>query len=290
MELKKIGQATIESILDFQGPVRTALDMFPDATPEIIEKHRDWMVPTFMEADTELLIMIYQSYLVRTAGITVLVDTCIGEDKNRPARPIFHQKKMPLLNNLRDAGVHPNEVDLVMCTHLHMDHVGWNTRLENGQWVPTFRNARYLFSKTDFEFWEREHENLDWMTDSFKDSVLPVVEAGKADLVSGEHEIRDGLWLEPLPGHSPGMVGLNLESNGERAVFCGDLMHHPIQVPEAQMSSIFCDDPVQSAETRRAFIERHADTSTLILPTHFADDSAGRITSTPTGFIFKFGG
>ena len=128
------------------------------------------------------------------------------------------------------------------------------------------------------------------MTDSFKDSVLPVVEAGKADLVSGEHEIQDGLWLEPLPGHSPGMVGLNLESDGDRAVFCGDLMHHPIQVPEAQMSSIFCDDPVQSAETRIAFLERHADTSTLILPTHFAGDSAGRIASTANGLVFRFGG
>ncbi|MBT3549674.1 MAG: MBL fold metallo-hydrolase [Rhodospirillaceae bacterium] len=289
MKPKTIGEGTIHSILEMQVPARTAPEMFPDATQEHVDKHRHWLEPVCMQPETGLLIITHQSYLIRFAGLTILVDTCIGSDKTHHARPDFHQQKMPLLDNLRAAGVAPEEIDMVMCTHLHMDHVGWNTRLENGQWVPTFPNARYLFNKTDFEYWETEYTKLDWMGASFAESVLPVMEAGKADLVAGDHEIRKGLWLEPMPGHSPGLVCLYMESGGATAAFCGDAMHHPIQVPEPQLSSIFCDDPVQAVATRTAFVERHADTDTLILPAHFADDSAGHIVSAPGGCIFKFG-
>ena len=290
MLAKKIGDAIIESVLEMRVPTRTAQEMFPDATPDLVDKHRDWLEPNCVQPDTGLLILTHQSYLIRFAGLTILVDTCIGSDKTNHARPDFHQQKMPMLDNLVAAGVRPEEVDLVLCTHLHMDHVGWNTRLENGAWVPTFANARYLFNKTDFEYWEKEYTRLDWMGASFAESVLPVMEAGRADLVAGDHQIRDGLRLEPMPGHSPGLVCLYLESGGAMAAFCGDAMHHPIQVPEPQLSSIFCDDPVQSAATRTAFVERHADTETLILPAHFPDDSAGHIVSGADGCIFKFGG
>ena len=218
----------------------------------------------------------------------MLVDTCIGEDKERPGLLAFHRRKMPMLGNLRAAGVEPEDIDLVLCTHLHVDHIGWNTRLENGRWVPTFANARYLFGQAEFDYWQDQHDQVGWMAGGFEDSVLPIVEAGQAEFVAGDHQLRAGLWLEPMPGHTPGLVCLNLQSDGQQAAFCGDVMHHPMQVPEPQLSSLFCADPVQSALTRTAFIEHHADTPTLILPTHFAGQSVGHIVSDSSGFRFAF--
>ena len=164
-----------------------------------------------------------------------------------------------------------------MCTHLHTDHVGWNTRLQDGSWVPTFPNANYVFHKIEYNFWEEEHQAQEWARDAFQDSVLPVVESGKALLVAGDHEIDNGVWLEHTPGHTPGAVCLHVEKGGDHGVFCGDLMHHPLQVPESQWSTIFCEDPDLSRETRMAFVERYAETDTMVLPCHFAGNGGGHI-------------
>jgi len=181
---------------------------------------------------------------------------------------------------------------MVMCTHLHTDHVGWNTQLVDGRWVPTFPNANYLFHKIEYDYWEKEHQNQAWARDAFIDSVLPVIEAGQATMVNGDHEIDTGLWLEHTPGHTPGAVCLHLEHGGDHGIFCGDMMHHPLQVPEAQWSSMFCEDPVLSRETRTAFVDRHAETDTMILPAHFGDVGGGHIIGGgPDGKpIFKFAG
>lgn len=288
METKRIGQAVIDTIVEHFGPTRTPFDMYPDVTQEIVDAHKPWMRPGCMEADSEMLIFAYQSFLVRLPDLTILIDTCVGDDKERPFRPMWHHAKWPWMGNLRAAGVAPEEIDLVMCTHLHADHIGWNTKLTDGKWVPTFPNARYLFAKTEFEHWEAEHENEEWMTNAFKDSILPIMEAGKADLVAEDYEIRDGLWLEHAPGHTPGGVCINLESDDDRAVFSGDLIHHPLQIPEAQLSTVFCTDMELSRTTREKFVARHADTDTLILPAHFADACAGRIISTADGCRYAF--
>jgi glyoxylase-like metal-dependent hydrolase (beta-lactamase superfamily II) len=177
-------------------------------------------------------------------------------------RPLAHARRR-LLDDLHAAGVAPERVDVVVCTHLHVDHVGWNTRLVGGRWVPTFPNATYLFTGEEWEYWRHEKDAC------IADSVEPVVAAGQARLVDSDHAIDPWLRFEPSPGHTPGHVCLRLSTGAGEAVFAGDLMHRTVQVAEPQWSSRFCYDPKRAAATRRAFVERHADTGTLILPAHF---------------------
>ncbi len=277
MQTKRLGDIEISAIAEHTGPYRDPLEMFPDATAELVDRHRGWLEPGCIDPDNGMLILAFQSYLVRTGRHTILVDGCVGEDKNRPERPNWHRQKWPWMANLRAAGVAPEEIDIVMCTHLHVDHVGWNTRLEDGKWVPTFPNASYLFGETEYRYWEARYKEMSWLRDAFEDSVLPVMEAGKVTLVASDHEIEAGLTLEPIPGHTPGQVALNAEGGGARAIMCGDLFHHALQVPEPHLNSIFCVDGELSAKTRTEFVDRHVDTDTLILPAHFPGESAGRI-------------
>ena len=277
MKKRQCGSIEIQAVEEWSGLYRDPLEMYPDATPEIVARHRDWLVPEAMDAETGRMLFAFQSYLLRTGRTTILIDTCVGEDKDRPGRPDWHRKKWPWLDNLKAAGIAPEEVDFVMCTHLHVDHVGWNTKLEDGRWVPTFPNASYLFGEIEYRHWEAEYKNLDFMREVFADSVLPIMEAGKATLIGADYEIDTGLTIEPSPGHTPGHISLNVNSGGQHAVFSGDLMHHPLQVPEPQLSSMFCSDAEQSRRTRTAFVERYADSDTVILPAHFPGRSAGRI-------------
>ena len=292
MTTLRIGDAAIDGVIEAFDGFRAPADIFPDATPELVDSHRGWLEPHSIDPETGNVILAFRSYLVRTGGLTVLIDTCVGNDKERPLRPNWHRKAWPWMDNLRARGVTPEDVDIVMCTHLHTDHVGWNTRLQDGRWVPTFPNARYLFHEKEYAYWEAEHRRQEWIRDAFMDSVLPVVEAGKAVMVAGDHEVVDGLWLEPAPGHTPGAVCINLQSGGERAVFCGDLMHHPLQVPEPQWSSVFCTDPDLSRKTRIGFVERHAETGIMVLPTHFVKNGGGHIEGGGPGgkATFRFAG
>ena len=271
----RIGSAAVDGVLEWAGSYRDPLEMYPDATREAVERHRGWLEPDSLDPESGALVMAFQSYLLRTDRLTILIDTCVGNDKNRPLRPNWHRRNWPWMDNLRACGVTPEEIDVVLCTHLHTDHVGWNTRLEDGRWTPTFPNARYLFHEKEYAYWQREYRDQEWLRDAFEDSVLPVVEAGRAVMVAGDHEIDHGLFLEPAPGHTPGAVCLHLKDGGQHAVFCGDLMHHPLQVPEAQWSSIFCTDPDLSRQTRMAFVDRFAETDSMVLPAHFI--GGGRI-------------
>jgi glyoxylase-like metal-dependent hydrolase (beta-lactamase superfamily II) len=202
---------------------------------------------------------------------------------------MFDHLSLPYLADLAAAGVRPEEVDFVLCTHLHVDHAGWNTQLINGRWVPTFPNAKYIFARTEYEFWERRH--LDGsegpVPNVYDDSILPVMQAGQAVLVDADHQIDDGLWFEPAPGHTPGNVVVNLQSQGATGVLTGDVMHHPLQLIRPEWSSRACEDAVQSAATRRALIERYADTDTLIAPAHFASPTMGHIISKGDGFGYR---
>ena len=271
----RIGSAAVDGVLEWAGSYRDPLEIYPDATREAVERHRAWLEPDSLDPESGALVMAFQSYLLRTDRLTVLIDTCVGNDKNRPLRPNWHRRNWPWMDNLRACGVTPEEIDVVLCTHLHTDHVGWNTRLQDGRWTPTFPNARYLFHEKEYAYWQQEYRRQEWLRDAFEDSVLPVVEAGRAVMVAGDHEIDHGLFLEPTPGHTPGAVCLHLKDGGEHAVFCGDLMHHPLQVPEAQWSSIFCTDPELSRQTRMAFVDRFTETDSMVLPAHFI--SGGRI-------------
>lgn len=288
MTPKILGDVHVQSVVERAGPYRDPLEMYPKATPEIVERHVPWMAPDCFDADQGVMIFAFQSFVLRTKRQTILIDTCVGNDKDRPGRPDWHRQNWPWMDNLRAAGVAPEEIDVVMCTHLHVDHVGWNTKLDDGRWVPTFPNARYIFGRTEYDHWSAIYKDEAWMTAAFEDSVVPVMESGQAVLVDNGHEIDSGLWLEEEPGHTPGSVCLHVASKDDRAVFTGDMMHHAIQVPEPQLSSIFCWDPEQSATTRAAFLDRHADTGTMLFPAHFPGKTAGTVVRQGDGLMFNF--
>jgi glyoxylase-like metal-dependent hydrolase (beta-lactamase superfamily II) len=256
-------------------------EILPAATLDAIEAERDWMSPRYARLSQSgrwLGLLSFQTYVVRTARHVVLVDTCIGNDKDRNGHAAFHMLRTPWLENLAAAGVSPQDVDYVMCTHMHADHVGWNTRLADGRWVPTFPRARYVFARREYAHrraaWERDGAEVQR---TFTDSVLPVVESGQAVLVDSDHAVDDELWLEPAEGHTPGNVVVRLRGAGEHAVLSGDVIHHPLQVKYPEWSSAFCEDPAASAACRREFVARHADAGTLVVPAHFPAPTAGRI-------------
>ncbi len=273
MRSLSIGRLRISGVVERAGPTRPTW-LLPDAEPEAVERHRDWLFPDFLDDKGRFLQSVH-SFVVRAPGFTALVDTCIGNDKDRGGRPPFHMLRTTFLDDLRESGVAPESVDLVICTHLHVDHVGWNTRLEGGRWVPTFPRARHLFARTEWEYWSAQRD--DGSARVMADSVEPVLEAGLAELVDPNHRISDELWLEPTPGHTPGHVSVRLSSGGEEAVITGDLMHHPVQVAEPGWGSHFDSDIAAARETRQAFCERYADRPITVLGTHFHHPTAGRI-------------
>jgi glyoxylase-like metal-dependent hydrolase (beta-lactamase superfamily II) len=199
----------------------------------------------------------------------VVIDTGVGDDKERHEVPAWNKKKGTYLDDLRAAGVAPEQVDYVLCTHLHVDHVGWNTRLVGGKWVPTFPNAKYVMVGSEFEYWKREQAEGRDASGCFTDSVAPIMEVGKAVLVDETCRIDDHLRFEPSHGHTPGHSSVRLTTKSGEAVFSGDLMHRVVQVAEPQWSSRFCTDMAHAARTRRAFVEQMADSGVLICAAHF---------------------
>jgi glyoxylase-like metal-dependent hydrolase (beta-lactamase superfamily II) len=278
----RIGNIRVDRVIEHEGPYAALDFLLPSAKPEPIAANADWLSPRFLDA-TNQVVMCFQSFVVRTAHHTILVDACVGNDKERPLRPNWHRQKSPFLEKMIAGGVRPEEIDVVFCTHLHADHVGWNTQLVDGRWVPTFPNARYLFARREYEYWERAHrEALANGKDvpnhgSFGDSVLPIVEAKRATLVESDHEIETGVHLEPAYGHTPGTCLLHAKQGGEHGVFIGDVLHTPVQFVNPDWSTPFCADPAQSGRTRRGLCERYADTGTTILAAHFPSPTVCRI-------------
>jgi glyoxylase-like metal-dependent hydrolase (beta-lactamase superfamily II) len=268
-----VGRARISTAIERAGPTPPAW-LLPEATPEALEPHREWLTPHFLDVRGRFLMSIH-TFVLRTPELTLLVDTCVGNDKDRGGRAPFHMMRTSFLEDLRAAGVPPESVDVVICTHLHVDHVGWNTRLEDGRWVPTFPRARHLFARQEWEHWSTE--NTDDTKRIMADSVQPVLDAGLADLVDMDHRISDEIWLEPTPGHTPGHVSVRVRSGDADAVITGDLMHHPVQMAEPDWCSGFDSDLPQARTTRRAFCERYADEPVRVLGTHFNHPTAGRI-------------
>jgi glyoxylase-like metal-dependent hydrolase (beta-lactamase superfamily II) len=261
-------------------PIR---EFLPTLTAELLEENRGWLEPAGLDPATGKIKLCFQSYVVKTPHHTVLVDSCIGNDKTRPLREAWHRKSDDAyMRALKAAGLSVADIDVVMCTHLHADHVGWNTRLENGRWVPTFPNARYLFSRKEYEHWAAEHAKTP--IDAIADSVLPIVEAKKAELVASEHALDDHFRLMPTPGHTPDHFAVAVGRRGDRAVFTGDLIHSPLQgrYPELVMRVDY--EPKQAAATRRRFLERYCDTDTLCCTAHFPSPSVGHIKRWGGGF------
>ncbi len=267
----ELGAIRIERVVEWTGPTRPTW-LLPDATKEAVAAHRDWLAPHFLDERGRFLMSIH-AFLVRAPGLVVLVDTCVGNDKPRQ-NPTWSMMQTAFLADLAAVGVTPEAVDVALCTHLHVDHVGWNTRRVDGRWVPTFPRARYLFARQEWAHWSSvlEAETPTIMADS----VRPVIDAGQAELVEMTHRISPELALEPTPGHTPGHVSLSIRAGGREAVITGDLMHHPVQCAEPWASS-FDTDAEAARATRRAFCARSADSGRLVLGTHFASPTAGRI-------------
>ena len=269
MKPLSIGDVTVSKVIELDRSATPVGFMLPTSTPERIAAQRDWLGPELVDPVTGNHKATIHSFIVRTPWHTVVIDTCVGNDKPRHGVEPWHMRKGTYLQDLATAGVKPDDVDLVVCTHLHVDHVGWNTRLEGGRWVPTFPRATYIFARDEFEFWKQESVTGREEFGLIDDSVMPVVEAGKALLVASDHVIDDRLQFEPSPGHTPGHVNVRLRTKAGEAVFTGDMMHRPIQVAETDWNNRFCSDGALASKTRRAFVEKHADADVTILAAHF---------------------
>jgi glyoxylase-like metal-dependent hydrolase (beta-lactamase superfamily II) len=278
----RIGDVTVHRIVEQEAPFLPALEVIRGLTPELLAENRHWMEPAALDADG-FLVMCFQSYVLRTPHHVILVDSCIGNHKQRPNRPRWHDKSDDsYMTALAAAGLRVEDIDIVMCTHLHADHVGWNTRLDNGRWVPTFPNARYVFTTTEYDHWTAA--NAKAAVAPFNDSVLPIVEAKRADMVSSDYHVDDLVWLTPTPGHTPGHAAVCFGRHGAGGVITGDLMHSPLQARYPEMSAVFDVDPAQAAVTRRNFLERTCDSGALCCPAHFPSPSWGHIKRWGGGF------
>ena len=286
----QIGQVRVTQVVE-AGPTPTSTRFFfRDAPDDLVQRHA-WLKPHFADDDGRLLISVH-CFIIESAGRRIVVDTCVGNDKPRQ-NPGWHRLQTPFLQDMAAAGFPVESIDTVLCTHLHVDHVGWNTRWQDGHWVPTFPRARYLFARTEWEHWSalaaarRAAEPDAGPTDDvLGDSVQPIVDAGLADLVATDHRLTDEVWLEPTPGHTPGHVSVRLHSQGQQAVITGDLMHHPIQCSEPDRLVKFDSDAEMARSTRRRFLACCASDRSLVLGTHFAHPTAGHVV--PAGEVWRF--
>ena len=287
MQTLRIGDVTITSIIERDGPWRKPADMFPAYDPEVGKRHLAGLDPVVFDAASGRMVITYQTFVVRTPKHTVLIDTCTGEDKGHPAPMDFPKK--PWLDNFKAAGLAFEDITHVFCTHLHIDHTGWNTVLRDGRWVPTFPKAKYIFHKGEYAHWEAATKaGANPPGTVWTNNCRPIVEAGQALLVDDTYELDDTFSLTPTPGHSPCHCCVDIRSKGQHAVVTGDMMHHALQVREPGWSTIFDTDKEQAAQSRRRFLGQVADTSTFVLPIHFPSPTVGRIAADGDRFTYEF--
>ena len=273
----QVGRHRVDRIEETFDLSFTPEEFFLGFDPEVFAANMGWLAPTHYRPDLGTLVLSLHSWLVRTDRHTVLIDACIGNGKDRMPRAHWHELNTLYLDRMRAAGVAPEEVDFVMCTHLHGDHVGWNTGLENGHWVPTFPNARYLFGRTEYDYWLNNPDPSPVRRNAFNDSVLPIIEQDRAVLVDDGYQVDDSFTVELAPGHTPGNAAIRLHDGDDQALFAGDSIHHPIQVQRAEWSTIACSDPEQSSQSRVKLLESCCEHRTLLLPAHFATPHGGRV-------------
>ncbi len=292
MDLITMGDVTVTRVNEYYGSVEMGpADFFPDSPEGVWDAHRGWLAPDFWNPETNECVSAIQTWLLRSAGRTILVDTGVGNHKDRPYAQVWNRLDTGFLDNLAAAGVQPEDVDLVINTHLHIDHVGWNTRLDGRTWVPTFPNATYLMPKRDFDFWNpaNDHEPVLGRGNQnvFEDSVAPVHQAGLTQLWDDTYRIDENLRLDLAPGHTPGSSVLTLESGGDRALFVGDLVHTALQIVEPDVNSCFCEDPAQSRATRHQLLGRAADDNALVFPAHLGGHGAAEVVRDGSKFAIK---
>jgi glyoxylase-like metal-dependent hydrolase (beta-lactamase superfamily II) len=283
----QVGNVTIHRIVEQEGPFFDTLTFFPTLTTELLEANRAWMQPRFMSPQDKLMLCI-QSYLVQTPRHNILIDTCVGNHKPRPARPFWNMLNSDRFEKgLAATGLGVGDIDFVMCTHLHTDHVGWNTRLENGRWVPTFPRARYVFADRELAHWTQRQKDdpaaCPWVTDS----VLPIVAANRADIVKSAHAFDDLVTLIPTPGHTIDHYSVQIGKTGADAIITGDMIHSPLQARFPEMGMMADFDSKQAGVSRRELFGRVCDTSTLMCTAHFPSPSRGRVVRWGDAFDIK---
>jgi glyoxylase-like metal-dependent hydrolase (beta-lactamase superfamily II) len=287
----RVGALTIHKIVEMESGLPMSMVM-PQVTADDLARLRTWYWDDGLAPDpaaAQFMLSIH-SYIVQVDGRTILIDSCNGNDKDRSI-PFAHRLNTPWLDRLRALGIEPEDVDMVMCTHLHADHVGWNTRRDGDRWVPTFPNARYVLGKRDHDFFSTQgHEAFH--REAWQDSVLPVIEAGQADIVD-EHvavhrEIDDGIWLRPAFGHSPGCCMIAARRDGPEALFSGDVIHHPVQLVRPDLPFFADWDGAMAMALRAALLAEVADSDTLLLPAHFRGVSAGHVLRDGDRYRFRF--
>jgi glyoxylase-like metal-dependent hydrolase (beta-lactamase superfamily II) len=276
----QIGNVKITLVREMQTQV-TLDGMFPDSDPAVVDDNVSWLKPHFLNDDGTMPLSIH-ALVVESRGTKMIVDTCVG---HRPVPGFDAMSFMPssFIPDLTAAGYDPADIDIVLCTHLHFDHVGWNTHLVDGEWVPTFPNARYLFARVEYEHWDSGAEGS---AITFADAVRPVFEAGLVELVEMDHRVNDEIWFEPTPGHSPGHVAILISSAGNDAVITGDLVHHPVQFVAPHWAMTADGDPAQASVTRTDFRERYTDSGVRVFGTHFGGPSTGYLERTDDSYRF----
>ncbi len=289
----RVGDATISCVREVLLANFTPATLFPDAPASELAEAVARVPPGSMDTSGEHALLSVHTWVVRDRGRTILVDTGAGNGKSRPFTPYFDHLETSFLADLAALGVKPEEVDYVLVTHLHVDHVGWNTRLDpaSGRWVPTFPRARHVMSRVEYELYlDPAHQTGRHKTSHLvqKDSVTPIVEAGLADLIEIDgREHPAGFFFEPTPGHSAAHACIRFRSAGEEALFTGDLMHHPLQVLRPEWCSIL-DASEEAAPARRRVLEEAAERDLLLLTAHFPATSAGRVGRDGDGFAWAF--
>lgn len=281
----RVGNIEVRQVVEMQFPFLRPATFLPDAPAGQIAQLRPDFEPWALCPDTGKMIFAVQTYVIRTSKHTILVDTCVGCDKHSGFDFWHMRTDSSWLSRLAAAGVTPDAVDYVFCTHLHGDHIGWNTQLQNGRYVPVFPNARYIFSQIEADYARHAEpaRQLAW-----QQSVLPVIEAGQAQLVATDFALDDEIYLAPTPGHTPGHVAVYLHSAGQRAVLTGDVIHSPLQCAHPQWSARPDTDKALAAVTRRQVLENSLADNTLLLTAHFPAPSVGYVVAADTGFGFEF--
>jgi len=280
------GEIRIDKVAEIDSLWFEAAWLYPGIEPHVLQRHAPLRDARLVEPVSQRLALSFHSYLIRAPGCCILVDTCNGNHKTRPPAMAWQHRLASdrYLTNLAALGLQPDDIDIVLCTHLHTDHVGWNTQLEGGRWVPTFKRARYLFSRREFEHWAALHAEGPPERaghGAIADSVMPVLAAGQADLVDADHAVltrlHERIWLEPSPGHTPGHVSVHVAAGGAAAVLSGDVIHHPVGIYEPALCSIGDLDRELAVRTRRRLLEYCAGSDALLLPAHFPSPTAARI-------------
>lgn len=287
MTLITIGAAELRRVEEFHKASRVE-----HITPDIalVDANRHWLPPLWLRDDGSWQ-LTFQSWIVIVEGRVIVIDPCNGNGRPH-CQPWFANLDFPYIERFAATGIRPEDVDFVFCTHMHHDHCGWNTHLRDGRWVPTFPNARYLFARREFERWDKArpgYRHVDYNEGIYERSILPVAEAGLADLIDDGHRVLAGLTIEAAPGHTLGHSLAHLMSDGQEALFSGDVFHHPLQLVRPEIQFGDCDDVEQAIATRRRLVQRAADSGALVIPAHLPAPHCLRVSRAGNGFAFSVG-